>query len=144
MGREEAPASHAAPAVSSYHCHAHDMNPHLLRVNEWISDYKKLGVAAPSVIHHYCDRIETDSATTEAIFRVLDDSQFHGEVSPDWCLLSPLFTSCSLVPGTYLRPTVQLLPIEGGKIKDLCNQLLACFNWHLFGSSEDSAHDPWP
>ena len=80
---EEAPASHAAPpapAVHSLSCP--DMNPHLLLVNDWISEYKKLGVAAPSVIHHYCDRVETDSATTEAILRLLDDTQSHAEVSP--------------------------------------------------------------
>lgn len=58
------------------------MNPHLLLVNDWISDYKKLAGATPSVLHHYCDRVETDTATTEAIFRTLDEAQSHAEVRP--------------------------------------------------------------
>lgn len=56
------------------------MNPHPSLLDDWLSDYKKLGLASPSVIHHYCDRVETDSATTEAIFRALDDTQSHVEV----------------------------------------------------------------
>lgn len=64
------------------------MNPHPSLVDDWLSDFKRLGTASPSMIHHYCDRVESDSATTEAIFRALDDVQSHREVSAVPCVLS--------------------------------------------------------
>ena len=64
------------------------MNPHLLLVGDWISDYKKLGSLSPSVIRHYSERVESDSSTTEAIFRTLEDPQAHAEVCPTSFLAS--------------------------------------------------------
>ena len=57
-----------------------DMNPHLVLVDDWLSDFKKLGTSSASAIHHYCDRVESDSTTIAAIFKALDESQWHCEV----------------------------------------------------------------
>lgn len=57
------------------------MSLHQQLVLDWLLDYKKLNKSHHGDVHSYCIRIESDSATASALFKLLEDQKSHEDVS---------------------------------------------------------------
>lgn len=56
----------------------------------------------------------TETPTVEAIFRVIENTQYHEEVSTDHLTCPPATVMCLSVPRTGVQPPVYILPVIGG------------------------------
>lgn len=57
------------------------MSTHQQLVLDWLLDFKKLDKSSHGDVHAYCIRVENDSATASALFKLLEDHKSHEDVS---------------------------------------------------------------
>lgn len=57
------------------------MSVHQQLVLDWLLDFKKLDKSSHGDVHAYCIRVESDSATASALFKLLEDQKSHEDVS---------------------------------------------------------------